>query len=80
VADLRWRNPDWYAELHQRARNYYASRLKQTHGQEQQRVLFDYVFLHRDNPTIRPFLEWQEAGVKLPRPWARMTGLPSKRL
>ena len=66
MADLRWRNPDWYAELHQRARNYYASRLKQTHGQEQQRVLFDYVFLHRDNPTIRPFLEWQEAGVKLP--------------
>jgi hypothetical protein len=44
VADLRWRNPDWYTELHHRARNYYASRLKQTHGQEQQRVLFDYVF------------------------------------
>ena len=68
VTDLRWRNPDWYAELHHRARNYYASRLKQTHGQEQQRVLFDYVFLHRDNPSIRPFLEWQEAGVRLPEP------------
>ena len=66
VTDLRWRNPDWYAELHHRARNYYAARLKQTHGQEQQRVLFDYIFLHRDNPTIRPFLEWQEAGVTLP--------------
>jgi len=34
VADLRWRNPDWYTELHHRARNYYASRQKQTHGQE----------------------------------------------
>ena len=66
ITDLRWRNPDWYAELHHRARNYYAARLKQTHGQEQQRVLFDYVFLHRDNPTIRPFFEWQEAGVTLP--------------
>jgi hypothetical protein len=66
VADLRWRNPDWYAELHHRARNYYAARLKQTHGQEQQRVLFDYVFLHRDNPMIRPFLEWQETGAALP--------------
>jgi hypothetical protein len=66
VADLRWRNPDWYAELHHRARNYYATRLKQTHGQEQQRVLFDYVFLHRDNPVIRPFLEWQETGASLP--------------
>jgi hypothetical protein len=66
ITDLRWRNPDWYAELHHRARNYYAARLKQTHGQEQQRVLFDYVFLHRDNPTMRPFFEWQEAGVTLP--------------
>jgi hypothetical protein len=66
IADLRWRNPDWYAELHHRARNYYAARLKQTHGQEQQRVLFDYVFLHRDNAMIRPFLEWQETGAALP--------------
>jgi hypothetical protein len=66
VADLRWRNPDWYAELHHRARNYYAARLKQTHGREQQRVLFDYIYLHRDNPVIQPFLEWQEAGTTAP--------------
>jgi AAA ATPase domain len=66
VADLRWRNPDWYAELHHRARNYYAARLKETHGREQQRVLFDYVYLHRDNAMIRPFLEWQEAGTAVP--------------
>jgi hypothetical protein len=62
-AELRWRNPDWYAELHRRARGYYATRLQQTHGVEQQRVLFDYFFLHRDNPVIRPFFEWQEAGI-----------------
>jgi hypothetical protein len=66
VADLRWRNPDWYAELHQRGHKYYATRLKQTHGRKQQRVLFDYVFLHRDNPAIRPYLEWQESGASLP--------------
>jgi hypothetical protein len=66
VADLRWRNPDWYAELHHRARNYYAARLKQTRGQDQQRVLFDYIYLHRDNTMIRPFLEWQEAGTTAP--------------
>ncbi|HET7479815.1 MAG TPA: AAA family ATPase [Rubrobacteraceae bacterium] len=66
VADLRWRNPDWYAELHHRARNYYAARLKQTHAQEQQRVLFDYMYLHRDNAMIKPFLEWQETGTTLP--------------
>jgi hypothetical protein len=66
VSDLRWRNPDWYAELHHRARNYYTARFKQTHGQEQQRVLFDRIFLHRDNAMVRPFLEWQEVGTSLP--------------
>ncbi len=60
IADLRWRNPDWYAELHRRARSYYTTRLQQTHGQEQHRVLFDYIFLHRDNPAIRPRFTWQE--------------------
>ena len=66
VVDLRWRNPDRHAELHRRARGYYAARLRQTTGQEQQRVLFDYIYLHRDNAAIRPFLEWQEAGTTAP--------------
>ncbi|MDX1547524.1 MAG: hypothetical protein R3247_11080 [Rhodothermales bacterium] len=66
TADLRWRNPEWYAELHDRARAYYADRLEQTHGRDQQRVLFDYIYLHRDNPVIKPFLDWQETGSALP--------------
>jgi hypothetical protein len=65
VADLRWRNPDWYAELHKRARNYYKARVMQTTGAEQQRVLFDYLFLHRDNMLVRPFFDWQESGTTL---------------
>ena len=60
IADLRWRNSEWYAELHKRARNYYTARLQQTHGQEQHRVLFDYIFLHRDNPAVRPRFIWQQ--------------------
>ncbi|HXV97646.1 MAG TPA: ATP-binding protein, partial [Anaerolineae bacterium] len=55
AADLRWRNPDWYAELHHRARTYYASRLQQVNSQEQQAILAEYLFLHRDNPVVRPF-------------------------
>lgn len=66
AADLRWRNPDWYAELHRRARKYYATRLSQTHGLDQQRVLFDYVYLHRDSPLMRPYLDWQETGTTMP--------------
>ncbi|MBW4663481.1 MAG: hypothetical protein KME01_04650 [Chroococcus sp. CMT-3BRIN-NPC107] len=60
ISDLRWRNTQWYAQLHQRARNYYTLRLQQTQGQEQHRVLFDYIFLHRDNSAVRPRFVWQE--------------------
>ncbi len=66
VADLRWRNPDWYAELHRRARVYYTRRLGETTGLEQQRALLDLVYLHRDNPVIQPFFEWQASGSLLP--------------
>jgi hypothetical protein len=65
-ADLRWRNHDWYAELHRRARTYYARSLQQTHGRDHQRILFDYVFLHRESPILRPFFEWHESGTTLP--------------
>jgi hypothetical protein len=65
IADVRWRNPDWYAELHRRARAYYTKRLQQTRGEEQRRVLFEDIFLHRDNPVVRPFFEWQTSGGAL---------------
>ncbi len=59
IADLRWRNPDLYTEFHHRARNYYTTHL-QHQGQEKHRLLFDYMFLHRDNPAIRMRFTWQE--------------------
>jgi hypothetical protein len=65
AADLRWRNPDWYRELHQRARNYYIAHFQQTNGAEQQRVLTDYIFLHRDNPVVRSLFQWQESGTTI---------------
>lgn len=60
IADLRWRNPDFYTQLHHQARSYYSKRLGQTQGIEKHRVLFDYIFLHRDNPAIRPRFTWGE--------------------
>jgi hypothetical protein len=60
IADLRWRNPDFYAELHNRSRHYYSTRLGQTQGKEKHRVLLDYIFLHRDNPAIRLRFSWGE--------------------
>lgn len=64
ATDLRWRNPGRFAEIHQRARNYYLRHLYLTLGEEQQRLLMDYIFLHRNNPAVQPFFNWQaSAGV-----------------
>lgn len=62
AADLRWRNPDWYAELHARARGYYMAHVQHGSGQEQRQNLTDYIFLHRDNPMVKPYFEWQSSG------------------
>ncbi len=69
--DVRWRKPDWYAVLHRRARAYYIGRLMQLDSREQRRLLTDYIFLHRDNPMVKPFYEWQAIGTVFtdqPRP------------
>jgi len=65
TADLRWRNPDWYTELHRRSRVYYTEQIERTSGQTQQRALMDLVYLHRENAAIRAFFEFQ-AGSALP--------------
>ncbi len=63
AADLRWRNPDWQAELHGRARKFYMDRFHSSDAREQRRILNDYIFLHRENALIRSFFEWQTGGV-----------------
>lgn len=63
TADLRWRRPELYALLHGRARSSYMRRVQQGDPQEQRRILADYVYLHRDNPVVRPYLEWQISGT-----------------
>jgi hypothetical protein len=59
ATDLRWRNPDWYVELHRRARDFYHARLRQTTGFNQRRLLAELIFLHRDSPAIRSFFDFQ---------------------
>ena len=65
AADVRWRNPDWYAELHRRARGHYLARIQKGQRHEQQLALIDYIFLHRDNAVVRPFFQSQERGGSL---------------
>lgn len=71
AADVRWRNPDWYAELHHRARTYYTNRLQQANRQEQEAILVEYLYLHRYNPVVRPFFRQLQAQ------WSEEVGLIS---
>jgi hypothetical protein len=71
AADVRWRNPDWYAELHRRARTYYTNRLQQAGSREQQAILVEYLYLHRYNPVVRPFF------MQLQAQWSEDAGLIS---
>jgi len=76
ATDLRWRNKERYGDLHRRARGYYKRRVQETQGIEQQLVLWEYIFLHRDNPIVRPFFDWEAAG-DLATEAARPADLPA---
>ena len=67
-ADLRWRNPDAFLDLHRRARNTIVRRLQATRGIEQQRAFFDLLFLHRGNPLMRSFIQWKTLGAAWAEP------------
>jgi hypothetical protein len=56
--ELKWRNPDDLAKLHTSARTYYADHLERTTGIAQQAILADYIYLHRENPVLKPFFNW----------------------
>ncbi|MGW4213320.1 ATP-binding protein [Lentzea sp. NPDC004789] len=51
AAELRWRHPDAYSLLHQRARAHYQQQFP-----VQQELLLDFAFLHRDSPLLGPYL------------------------
>ena len=69
-AELRWRDPDRYAELHRHIREYLFDRLRRSPA-ERTRIWRDLMFLHRRNPVYAPFLSWDvDGGVyeDAPRP------------
>ncbi len=68
MADLRWRSPDRYGDLHRKARAYYQERLAETNGNEQQRILWDYIYLHRDNGVVRQAFTWEDTVTVYPGP------------
>ncbi len=70
-ADLRWRNPERFAEWNRKARRYYDQRLRQAGGLEQQNILAGYLYLFHDDPIVKPFFDWNDIGgcyTDAPRP------------
>lgn len=59
TADLRWRNPKRFVELHHRVRSAYIQRLRDGPRTWQSRLLLDCIYLHRMDPALRPFLQWE---------------------
>ncbi len=65
MADLQWRAPEWHNELQRRARHYYMGQMNGVGGPQMREVLIDYLYLHRDNPLLKPIFtqlqsDWQE--------------------
>lgn len=59
ATELRWRNPPWHHELHERARACYLDRFERGGLAAQQQALLDLIFLH-ESPLIRAAFTWHE--------------------
>jgi hypothetical protein len=55
-AELRWRHPDRYTEIHRRAGGYYQQQFTGAEPAAQQAVLSDFAYLHRDSEVLGPYL------------------------
>lgn len=77
-ADLRWRNPESDLELHRRVRRFIVAQLRQARGLERQRAFFDLLYLHRNNPIMRPCSTGRRSAPSMPGPPARRTGRPTR--
>jgi hypothetical protein len=61
-ADLRWRDPPTYRDLHNRIREALAQRLRGSRGLERQSAYFDLMYLLRHSDVAAPFYDWASFG------------------
>ena len=61
-ADLRWRDPRAYEDVHRAVRADVVERLLGAEGREQQRALADLMYLHRGNPAAAALWDWDSLG------------------
>ncbi len=66
--DLRWRDVDGYTRVFRAVRSHIYSRLKSSHGREQQAAVFDLKFVFRNLPSVLSPVDWDVWGRHYPEP------------
>jgi hypothetical protein len=61
-ADLRWRDPAAYREMHLGVRRHIVAQIWGSEGRERGRALADLIFLHRGNPAAAALWDWTSLG------------------
>jgi AAA ATPase-like protein len=61
-ADLRWRDPAAYREVHARVRRHVGKRILASEGREHERAVADLMWLHRANPAASALWDWKSLG------------------
>lgn len=61
-ADLRWRDPPAYVDVHARVRQPILERVRSTVGRARERATFDLVYLHRNNVSVSGYWAWDSLG------------------
>ncbi len=56
--DLQWRSPEQALKDHQKIREWYVSIIDRGTSSEQLQASFDLMYLHRNQPAMRPLVEW----------------------
>ena len=67
-ADLRWRNPARYRQLHAAARAAAVRRIQASDGVQHERALFDFLFMHRTSALMSRYMDWETFGTIRPAP------------
>jgi hypothetical protein len=67
-ADVHWRDPEAYWRIHNQVRAPIIGRIQHGQGLEQQRAFFDLLFLHRNNPFMKPIYDWKALGTAYAEP------------
>ncbi len=69
-ADLRWRDPDGFADLHDRMRDYFLARLRSAPDAGLLQATGDLIYLYRRDGSMSRFHDWNGAGYAEELPFA----------